>query len=563
MNGGVRACGTNDGYCPKNYGATCETPDPDCQPIITISSPTNTTYSITSVWNNVTLDMAGSWCGVSIDGAANATMTNSSGKWNYQKTGLENGVSHTAKFYCNNTNNKWNSTNVVVFTTNNSAPTADSSISPASTHNLLQSMSWTEGTDVEGDTVSSWYCIASSAANRNSENCDVHAMTSSVDPPHSFGNGELSYGGATKTYYGRLIATDGISNATAYDFSFDLTNAQPSAPSSASLAGQTTNDTTPTITFTKGTDSDTTPADTVTQYVSVDSSGYTDSGNIYTTSGDINQFSIASELSDGTYYVRQWANDGTGATNARSNNYQYTFIVKADAIVQSMTIQPDEGDPGTIINPIENSNKSVNATIEISNSTVISSCQIKIFNSTTSYSSPVFSYAGTIQNCGSTCDCFKEWDMEYWRNDGQWNVSVDISLSNGGTNFTSQNFTYNSLTSINVNTSTITFTGVPDQTVNSIDAYPLEIKNTGNQLVDIKINGTDFQGLTNSNYVVGVGNSTYNETVTGNFDKLTNSAVQIFSNLAPSLIKNLYFRAYLPVGFINQDYQNYIEIRGD
>jgi hypothetical protein len=36
--------------------------------------------------------------------------------------------------------------------------------------------------------------------------------------------------------------------------------------------------------------------------------------------------------------------------------------------------------------------------------------------------------------------------------------------------------------------------------------------------------------------------------------------VQIFQSLAPAGSKPLHFRAYLPAGFIQQDYQNTIEI---
>ncbi len=208
---------------------------------------------------------------------------------------------------------------------------------------------------------------------------------------------------------------------------------------------------------------------------------------------------------------------------------------------------------------MENSNKTVNVTVTVANSTTIDVCEIRIFNSTTSYSSPVFQYTGTIQNCGSTCDCFREWDMEYWRNSGDWNVSVDINVTNGASNFTSDNFTYWELIAMVVNTSTITFSGVPNQTVNSTDAYPLEIKNAGNQIFNVSLNGTDFTGLSNSSYVVGVGNSTYNDTETGSFTELTGAYEQVFDDLNPAEKRNLYFRAYLPIGFIQQDYQNSIE----
>jgi len=263
-----------------------------------------------------------------------------------------------------------------------------------------------------------------------------------------------------------------------------------------------------------------------------------------------------------TYCGRVYANDSAGNLNLSSSMCITVNLTSEGGTItiESIAIQPDEGNPGIIINPVENSSKAVNVTVTVTNSTSIDACEIRIFNSSMSYSNPVFLYTGTIQNCGATCDCFKEWDMEYWRNDGDWNVSVYINLTTGVGNFTSENFTYNALTSISVNTSTITFTGIPEQTVNSTNAYPLEIKNTGNQMVNISIKGTDYAGLVNSSYVVGVGNSTYNETANGVYQQLTYNYVQIFEDLTPAGTKSLFFKAYLPAGFIEQDYQNTIEI---
>jgi len=281
--------------------------------------------------------------------------------------------------------------------------------------------------------------------------------------------------------------------------------------------------------------------------------------NINTTCNEY--YTTKSSLSAGTYNWKWYAND---STDLWGNVVSGSYTILAEIIPESITIEPDEGDPGIVINPIESSNKTVNVTITLTNSTSIDVCEVRIFNSSHSYSNPVFHFTdGIIQNCVVTCDCFKEWNMSYWRNDGDWNVSVYMNLTTGDSNFTSQNFTYNILSAIYVNTSTINFMGIPNQTVNSTNAYPLEIKNVGNQAVNISINGTDFTGLTNSSYIVGVSNATYNETVTGNFNQLTQEYTQIFYNLLPAVARNLYFRTYLPIGLIQQVYQNYIEIKSE
>ena len=91
---------------------TCNAPIVDTTPpIITVQSPLNTTYATTSVWVNVTLDEAGSWCGRSLDGGANVSLTNSSGNWNNLMTDLSQG-SHNVKIYCNDTSGNMNSTQV-------------------------------------------------------------------------------------------------------------------------------------------------------------------------------------------------------------------------------------------------------------------------------------------------------------------------------------------------------------------------------------------------------------------------------------------------------------------
>jgi hypothetical protein len=86
-------------------------------PIVTIQSPLNQSYVATSVWANVTLDEAGSWCGVSLDSGANQTMTNSTGNWNYKSNPLFLGA-HNVRFYCNDTAGNMNGSvaNKVYFT---------------------------------------------------------------------------------------------------------------------------------------------------------------------------------------------------------------------------------------------------------------------------------------------------------------------------------------------------------------------------------------------------------------------------------------------------------------
>ena len=146
--------------------------------------------------------------------------------------------------------------------------------------------------------------------------------------------------------------------------------------------------------------------------------------------------------------------------------------------------------------------------------------------------------------------------MEYWRNPGTWNVSVDINLTTGVSNFTNATFIYDPFPQAVVNVSTINFTGLPGQTVNSTNAFPLNVSNIGNQRLDIYINGTDFVGEEQIDKIVGVSNATYNETVTGIFRKLTYNRDQVYT-VDVREEKLLYFNASLPIR-ITRKKENYV-----
>ena len=70
-------------------------------PTITIISPTSLFYYNTqSIWFNVTTNELTSWCGYSLDGASNVTITNSTGNWNHLDSSVAEGT-RSVQFYCN------------------------------------------------------------------------------------------------------------------------------------------------------------------------------------------------------------------------------------------------------------------------------------------------------------------------------------------------------------------------------------------------------------------------------------------------------------------------------
>jgi len=84
-------------------------------PLITLVNPKNITYNQSSLSFNVTLSEDASWCGYSLDNAANVTMISlNTTHFNYPKTGLTAG-SHNISVSCNDTSNNYNSTEILYF----------------------------------------------------------------------------------------------------------------------------------------------------------------------------------------------------------------------------------------------------------------------------------------------------------------------------------------------------------------------------------------------------------------------------------------------------------------
>ncbi len=272
-------------------------------------------------------------------------------------------------------------------------------------------------------------------------------------------------------------------------------------------------------------------------------------------------YNVSSDQLEGGEVVgwRYYANDTAGNTFIGALQ-QFTVLTSAYLNMENITIAPDDADPNIIVNPVENNNKTVNVTVTFKNSTEIDLCTVKIFNSTDSYEDPTFEYFGTIDNCaGVYCDCFAEWDMEYWRNPGTWNVSVDINMTNAYENKTSELFTYNELKSINISVMTIAFSAVPEETTNSTNAYPLTVKNIGNVLANVSINGSNFVGASQSQYIINVENASYDTTELGTYTELTHTSTKVLTDMAPASENSIYFRASFPIGFIEQIYENTIE----
>ncbi|GEM_PF-1395097 len=93
------------------------------KPLMTIVSPTNTTYASTTMSFNVSLNENSSWCGFSLDGSPNITMTRFNDTYfNFTNTTMTQG-GHSIVFACNDTAGNMNaSSNIVSFAVDTVAP---------------------------------------------------------------------------------------------------------------------------------------------------------------------------------------------------------------------------------------------------------------------------------------------------------------------------------------------------------------------------------------------------------------------------------------------------------
>jgi hypothetical protein len=181
-------------------------------PLIRILSPLNQSYSSLWIWANVSLDVAGSWCGVSLDNGLNNSLTNSSGNWNYN---LSIGYgSHKITFYCNNTYNFWNSSALYFSTSFSVNITTGMTFDINSTqHNVTFIIGINSSSISAGQAVRINYGITnldpSCTKNFNTGGCDP--ITSNLINPSQiriwFGD-NLTYQTISKSLYGTQSTTD-------------------------------------------------------------------------------------------------------------------------------------------------------------------------------------------------------------------------------------------------------------------------------------------------------------------------------------------------------------------
>ncbi len=125
-----------------NYTETRNVTISAVPPMITIITPLNQTYASTIIIFNISLSEQGGWCGLSLDNAANSSMTFVGNFANYTNSSMTQG-SHGVIFYCNDTSGNINLTSARYFFIDSIAPAFSNNItSPASPANYSLSQSY-------------------------------------------------------------------------------------------------------------------------------------------------------------------------------------------------------------------------------------------------------------------------------------------------------------------------------------------------------------------------------------------------------------------------------------
>ena len=229
--------------------------------------------------------------------------------------------------------------------------------------------------------------------------------------------------------------------------------------------------------------------------------------------------------------------------------------------VKSINLTPDDNElvGGVQINPFEGSQRVINISAHILNTTTVSNCTVRIYNETNT--SNVF--ASLDGNVGTDTICSASFDLQYWYNPGDWEVEVYAEAgTNNSSNSTS--FYYNELIGESISTDSILFVGSPgDTNISASNAFPMIVNNTGNVPINLSLKGTDFIGVSDTNYTIGVRNSTYSLNANSGYERLGYNSSHLFTELMPRSTLEVYWKGKIPQGIMSQDYQSTITIKSE
>ena len=251
--------------------------------------------------------------------------------------------------------------------------TSYDTIYPIDTHDQTPYFNWT-GYDEDGDTITTYICIATSQVNLDAGNCDINSTTTTNSDITIFGN--LTYNDSSVNYFIRLTPYDGSENGTYLDTNLTLINSIPNTPTS--LSPTSTHNQTPDLSWFASDDDtggiDQWPADSLTYYIRVGTS-YGDGTYENNDAADNNSEVVdnpipwnstpGTDYANTTVYVSIWTTDGhlNGTSpyyNITMNLYDYLAditLVEMTDLGSYSTCTASVG--GCALNPVEGSNTTV------------------------------------------------------------------------------------------------------------------------------------------------------------------------------------------------------------
>lgn len=152
-------------------------------PVITVSSPVNTSYPSLPININVTTSEAASWCGYNL-GGNNITLSNSSTtSWNGQNNSLTDQTTYNLKVYCNDTLGNMGSNTTVWFTynTTDTVPPVISAVNAVSITTSSATITWTTSENANSSlSISPSATYSNSSANTTSHSIALSGLSAST-----------------------------------------------------------------------------------------------------------------------------------------------------------------------------------------------------------------------------------------------------------------------------------------------------------------------------------------------------------------------------------------------
>jgi len=429
-----------------------------------------------------------------------------------------------------------------------SATTADTST--PDTHMIysdLFNISWTRSTDANYDTVYYRFCVASSAANRNNEVCDVINKMSNANAlatnyyVTTGGDTLLTYDGASKTYYVRVIATDKQGtdeNSTAYDSSFAILNSQPSCAGIAFTPAEVHGDLSPNLNWDDCTDADDGtadhyPADVLVYDLKMGDASYGDTERLNKDNLASSEYtgvwgadlvygsSESSGMVNKTFYTRITADDQQGASNSVSGNVDKDLVLydhlpdvtavqvtSAGSAYTNMALQPIEHGNATVAVRVQFTDLDSDCSSGSGHITYIHFCLNATPGETCDHTTNTQVWQVDSQGgAGTACEFVFTTNKtgvtgwpQFWKAPSNYKVYANVTESGtygpagiirSSDTERATTWTYNSLQGINYPTSINLGTLTMGQWNNGTTEY--QMVNWGNVIMDVLWNSSDFQ----------------------------------------------------------------------